>query len=199
MSDVSPLGQLGWIVARDVNRTVGGGYAAMELLRRTFVARGWMTGATHGVIVAVSRLTPGTNVLAYCTAAGWRLRGWRGSAVALAAASVPSSIIIFLMTAALVRVATYRAVQAALAVGMLVACVLLFSAAWSLLEPYLRGRARVRVVAMLAGALFLYFAGLTPVRILLIASAVGLVMRPMHEPSQDDGRARTQATAGTPQ
>jgi len=199
MSPVTPLGQLGWIVARDVNRTVGGGYAAMELLRRTFVARGWMTGATHGVIVAVSRLTPGTNVLAYCTAAGWRLRGWRGSAVALAAASVPSSIIIFLMSAALVRVAAYRAVQAALAVGMLVACVLVFTAAWSLLEPYLRGRARVRVVAMLAFALALYFAGLTPVRVLLIAAAVGLFIPPMQGAPPDDGRAAKQTTAGTQQ
>jgi chromate transporter len=196
---VTPLGQLGWIVARDVNRTVGGGYAAMELMRRTFVARGWMTGATNGVIVAVSRLTPGTNVLAYCTAAGWRLRGWRGSAVALAAASIPSSIIIFLMSAALMRVATYRAVQAGLAVGMLAACVLLFAAAWSLLKPYLRSRARVRVVAMLAGALALYFVGLTPVRVLLIASAVGLFIRPMHEPSREDQQATTHTTAGIPQ
>ena len=199
MSAVSPLGQLGWIVARDVNRTVGGGYAAMELLRRTFVARGWMTGATHGVIVAVSRLTPGTNVLAYCTAAGWRLRGWRGSAVALAAASIPSSIIIFLMSAVLMRVAAYRAVQAGLAVGMLVACVLLFAAAWSLLEPYIKGRARIRVLAMLACALALYFAGLTPVRILLIAAAVGLFIRPMQEPSPDERQAKTHTTARTSQ
>jgi chromate transporter len=178
MSRVSPLGQLAWVVARDVNRTVGGGYAVMELLRRSFGRRGWMRDSTHGVIVAVSRLTPGTNMLAYCTAAGWRLRGWRGALVALAAASVPSSIIIFVMTAALVRLVAYRAVQAGLAVGMLVACVLVFSAAWSLMKPYLRRGNRMRVIAMLALGLALSIAGMTPVRILLLAGAVGLLMRP---------------------
>ena len=189
MSTVSSLGQLAWIVARDVNRTVGGGYAVMELLRRSFAARGWMTATTHGVIVAVSRLTPGTNMLAYCAAAGWRLRGWRGGLIALAAASVPSSIIIFAMSAALVRLIGYRAVQAALAVGMLVACVLVFSAAWTLLAPYLRGRMRVRVVAMLAFALALYAAGMTPVRILLVAAVAGLLVKSSDQVSPDDAGA----------
>src|SRR4051812_47757529 len=114
---MAPLRQIAWVVARDVNRTVGGGIAAMELLRRTFAARGWMDLPTHSLVVAVSRLTPGTNILAYCTAAGWRLRGWRGSATGLAAASVPSSLIIFALSAALSRLVRYRLVQGALAVG----------------------------------------------------------------------------------
>jgi chromate transporter len=199
MSSVSPLGLLAWFVARDVNRTVGGGYAAMELLRRTFMARGWMSGATHGVIVAVSRLTPGTNILAYCAAAGWRLRGWRGSLIALTAASVPSSIIICAMSAALVRVVRYRAVQAGLAVGMLVACVLVFSAAWSLLAPYLRGGRRVRVVIMLAFAIALYAAGLTPVRVLLVSAAIGLLVRPSDESRHDIERSGRHSIASARQ
>ena len=199
MSRVSPLGQLAWLVARDVNRTIGGGYAAMELLRRTFGRRGWMSGSTHGVIVAVSRLTPGTNILAYCTAAGWRLRGWRGALVALAAASVPSSLIIFGMSAALVRLVAYRAVQAGLAVGMLVACVLVFSAAWSLLAPYLRRGNRVRVIAMLAFGLVLYMAGVTPVRILLLAAGIGLLMRPSDVSPGADGASAPRDVVGTSQ
>jgi chromate transporter len=178
---VASLRQIGWLVARDVNRTVGGGIAAMELLRRTFGARGWMSASTHALIVAVSRLTPGTNILAYCTAAGWRLRGWRGSVVGLAAASVPSSVIIFALSAALVRVVRYRAVQAGLAVGMMVACALVFSAAWYLLAPYLRGHARWRAVVMIAAALALFAAGVTPVRILLLAAVTGFVLPPHNE------------------
>lgn len=197
MSRVSPLGQLAWVVARDVNRTVGGGYAVMELLRRSFGRRGWMGDSTHGVIVAVSRLTPGTNMLAYCTAAGWRLRGWRGALVALAAASVPSSVIIFAMSAALVRLVAYRAVQAGLAVGMLVACVLVFSAAWSLLKPYLRRGNRMRVIALLALGLALYLAGMTPVRILLLAAAVSLLMRPSAVSPGADDATTTRGVVGT--
>ena len=78
--------QLAWIIARDVNRTVGGGMASMELLRRSFETRKWVDASTHGLFVAVSRLTPGTNILAYCAAAGWRLQGWQGTLAELAAA-----------------------------------------------------------------------------------------------------------------
>ena len=167
----------------------------MELMRRSFGARGWMSGATHALIIAVSRLTPGTNVLAYCTAIGWRLRGWRGAAVALAAASVPSSIIIFALSAALVRLVRYPAVQAGLALGMLVACALVFSAAWHLLLPYLRGHARLRVLATIAAALALFASGMTPVRILLLAAAAGFVL-PVAEPRVED--AGDTAMSGRP-
>jgi chromate transporter len=176
---VASLRQLAWIVARDVNRTVGGGIAAMELLRRTFMARGWLDESTNALLVAVSRLTPGTNILAYCAAAGWRMRGWRGSAAALAAASLPSSLIIFALIATLVRVVHYRSVQAALAVGMLVACWLIFAAAWHLLKPYLRGGARTRALVMIGAALALYTAGVTPVRILLLSAVAGFVLQPV--------------------
>ena len=170
------LRQLAWAVARDVNRTVGGGNAAMELLRRTFVARRWLDDPTHALVVGVSRLTPGTNILAYCTAIGWRMRGWRGSVATLGAASVPSSILILALSAALAHVVQYRAVQAALAVGLIIACVLVFSSAWTLIRPYVRGAMRVRALVVGGVALALYIAGVTPVRILLLSAAAGFVL-----------------------
>jgi chromate transporter len=178
---MASLREIGWVVARDINRTVGGGNAAIELMRRTFAARGWIDAPGHALIVAVSRLTPGTNVLAYCTAAGWRLRGCRGSVAALVAASAPSSIIIFVLSAAVVRLVRYRAVQAALAIGMLIACVLVLASAWALLRPYVLGHRKVRVALFVAAALALYFAGLTPVRILLLAAAAGFAIGPGRE------------------
>ena len=170
------LRQLSWVVARDVNRTVGGGNAAMELLRRTFTAHGWFDDAAHGVIVAVSRLTPGTNILAYCTAAGWRMRGWRGSAVSLAAASVPSSIVILALIAVVTRALQYRIVQGMMAIGLLVACVLVFSSSWALLRPYVLGPRRWRALILSGAALALLFAGLTPVRILLLGALSGFLL-----------------------
>ena len=80
--------------SQDANRTLGGGMASMELMRRTFAQRGWIDDSEHALLVAVSRFTPGTNVLAYC--AGARLVAGardRRRAVALAAASVPGSLI----------------------------------------------------------------------------------------------------------
>jgi chromate transporter len=168
--------QLAWIIARDVNRTVGGGMASMELLRRSFEARKWVDASTHGLFVAVSRLTPGTNILAYCAAAGWRLRGWSGTLAALAAASIPGSLIIFVLAATLVRLDRFPIIRLALSIGMLVAGALVLSSAWSLFKPYLRsGRWRlVLVISALAGGL--YLASWTPVRILLVCALAGALL-----------------------
>src|SRR5262245_32476101 len=87
------LQTLGWLVFYDVNRTLGG-LASMELLRRSLGSRGWLTDEGHALFVAISRLTPGTNILAYCVALGWQLAEWPGALAALAAASVPSAVLI---------------------------------------------------------------------------------------------------------
>jgi chromate transporter len=81
---------------------------------------------THGLFVAVSRLTPGTNILAYCAAAGWRLKGWPGSLAALGAASIPGALIVFALAATLVRLDRYPVIRIALSVGMLVAAALVW-------------------------------------------------------------------------
>jgi chromate transporter len=171
--------ELGWAVARDVNRTVGGGYASMELLRRTFVRKGWLDDPGNALIVAVSRLTPGTNILAFCVALGWRLRGAGGAVTTLIAGSLPASIVVAMLTATVARVDRYRGVQVALAVGSAIAVILVFAAAWNLLRPYIRrtDKARASVIVMTTAGLLLL--DVTPVRTLLVAAAVGmLVLRP---------------------
>jgi chromate transporter len=170
------LRQLTWVIARDVNRTVGGGMASMELMRRSFEVRRWVDASTHGLFVAVSRLTPGTNLLAYCAAVGWHLQGWRGMLAAVAAASIPGSLVVFVVTATLVRLDRYPVVRVALSVGMLIAAALVFSSAWNLLKPYLRTRTWPRTVLVVAVVMSLYLAGLTPVRVLLVAAMVGAAL-----------------------
>jgi chromate transporter len=168
-------------VALDVNRTVGGGHASIELLRRTFTSRGWLDASSHGLLVAVSRLTPGTNILAYCATLGWRFHRAPGAIAALAAASVPAAAIVFALTVMLVRVDRHPVVQVALALGILVASVLVLVSAWSLLRPYVRPALQRRVIVLLAIAGALIALGATPVRTLLVAAAAGFFM-PGREP-----------------
>jgi chromate transporter len=175
------LRKLAWLVGRDVNRTVGGGLASMELLRRTFTARGWLDPAGYALLVAVSRLTPGTTLLAYCVALGWRLRRWEGAVVALAAASIPSSLVIFVLTATVARVDRYAAVQALLALGILVGAVLVLWTAWQLIRPYLAGPTRLGALIVSAVATGLVLMDVTPVRTLLVAAVVGCLM-PLRSP-----------------
>ena len=172
------LPQLARSVAFDVNRTVGGGNASMELLRRTFTARGWLDDAAHGLFVAVSRLTPGTNILAYCVTLGWQHHRGPGAIAALAAASVPASLIVFLLTSALVQIDRYRAVQAVLAAGILVASVLVLASAWYLVRPHLVAGTwrRVLIVTAIAGVTIAM--GATPVRTLFAAAVAGILLPP---------------------
>lgn len=186
--------QLAWIVTRDVNRTVGGGMAAMELLRRSFEARQWVDAPTHALFVAVSRLTPGTNILAYCAAVGWRLQRGPGTLAALAAASIPGALIVTSLAAMLVRLDRYPVVRIALSLGMLVAATLVFSSAWHLLKPYLRSTRWVLAVLIVALAMGLYLLGWTPVRVLLVCAVVGALL-PARTPA---ARAATGSDRSSP-
>jgi chromate transporter len=145
----------------------------MELLRRTCIANGSLDEEGNAGLVAVSRLTPGTNILAYCAALGWSLHRWPGAAAAIVAASLPASLVIGILTLVLVRVHEHALVRMLLAIGILVATYLVLSSAWFLLRPYVRRGAlrQASIVAMVGGAMLL--ADVTPVRILLLSAVLG--------------------------
>jgi chromate transporter len=168
---------LAWVVCRDVNGTFGGGNAAMELLRRSGARRGWLDAGGHALLVAVSRLTPGTNILAYCVALGWQVHGASGSVAALAAASVPSALLVWALSLTLVRLDRLRSVQALLAAGTVIAVWLVFVAAWQLLRPYATGPRRTLAVAVVGMSAALIVFDVTPVRILLVSAAIGASWR----------------------
>ena len=163
-------------IAFDANRTVGGGLVSIELLRRRFTARGWIDAAMHALFIAVSRFTPGTVVLAYCVSLGWRFHRWPGAVLALAVASIPASLIVFTLTVTLARIDQYAGVRALLAVGILVAGVLVLSSAWYLIRPYLDRRSRRRAAVVAIVAMALVFLGATPVRVLLAAAIVSCLL-----------------------
>ena len=169
------LREIAWLVFYDVNRTLGG-LASMELLRRSLGARGWLTDEGHGLLVAISRVTPGTNILAYCVALGWQLAHWRGALVSLIAASVPASILIALLSATLARVDQYPLVRAVIAIALIVATLLVLSAAWNLLRPYMKSTNAVRTSIIAALVVGLTLMQVTPIRVLLVAAVVGVMM-----------------------
>lgn len=173
------LGALGWLMARDGNLTFGGGTATIEALRRALVRRGWLTNETHALLYGVSRLTPGTNLLAYCAAAGWTVRGGRGAMVALVGASLPAAAIATLVTITFERLAASPLATRILTIGTGVALIFLFASAWHLARPYLARRAWPRTIPIVVVTLALFAAGIEPVYILLIGAGVGaLLVRP---------------------
>ena len=148
----------------------------MELLRRTFLANGSIDETGNAGLVAVSRLTPGTNLLAYCAALGWALHRWAGALAAVVAASLPASLVVCVLAGTLVRVQDYPIVRMLLAIGVLVATGLVLASAGSLLRPYVRRHALRRSAVIVSVAAAMLVADVTPVRILLLSAALGAIV-----------------------
>src|SRR5262245_34263123 len=71
-----------------------GGIATMTWLRDGLIATGSVTAGEFDRAFAVSRLTPGTNLLAFHTAIGYYVGRWRGALSCLTVATVlPSALI----------------------------------------------------------------------------------------------------------
>ena len=172
----APLRQLTWIFTRDVTFTFGGGNASMELLRRSLQSRGWIDAPTHALLMAVSRLTPGTSILAYCAAGGWLLNGWRGTLAAVAGGSLPGSLIIFCLAATLGTLDRFAIVRGLLSIGMLAAAWLVLASAWVLLKPYSTPARWRRALVIVVIAAALYLIGWTPVRVLLVSAITGALL-----------------------
>ena len=141
--------------------------ASIELLRRALEREGWLDDEEHGMFFAVSRFTPGTNVLAYLAALG---------------GSVPGSVVVTTLTAVAATVDRWPVVRAVLAVATLVAAVFVLVNAWSLVRPYLRGARLPWTLTTIALAGVLAFVGATPVRVLLTLAIWG-ALTPARKPA----------------
>jgi chromate transporter len=94
------LAQIGIIFARYANLTLGGGSATAATMHRELVEkRRWLTDEQFTLCFALGRITPGTNLLAFCTGFGWMLRGASGAIVALLASSIPCAVLVAVLTA----------------------------------------------------------------------------------------------------
>jgi chromate transporter len=77
---------IGDVFLRYGNLTLGGGSATIAVLKRQLMdRRRWIDADRFTLCFALARLTPGTNLLAFCAGIGWLLRGLSGALAALLA------------------------------------------------------------------------------------------------------------------
>ncbi len=94
------LGKIASVFGRYANFTLGGGSATVAVIHRELLdKRQWVSPDNFTLCFALARLTPGTNLLAFCTGIGWLLRGFFGAVLALLAVSVPCSLLVVAATA----------------------------------------------------------------------------------------------------
>src|SRR5574340_324570 len=155
------------VYLRIANATFGGGDPTMAALHNELVhVRNWLRSEDSGLVFGLARLTPGTNMLAYCAGTAWRIAGWPAAALAVLAATLPSAVLVTLLTAGYEGWKNNPRAMAAIG-GMLTAAVGMMAAgAWQLLRPNLARGTRLRALVIASGALALSYLGVTPVQVL---------------------------------
>jgi chromate transporter len=94
----------------------GGGAATLFLMRREFVQRHrWITGDQYNEAFALSKLTPGTNIIAQSIVMGKMMAGASGVVASLAGLLAPAIVITTLLAAFITIVQGNRVAGAALA------------------------------------------------------------------------------------
>ena len=178
------LAEIASVFGRYANTTFGGGSATIAVLKEQVVEkRSWLREPEFELNYALSRLTPGTNLLAFCTAAGWTRRRWLGAFVALLASSLPCSLLVVLVTLFYGELQGSTWFQAALTGALAAAVAIMGATAWVFAEPHVKAapwKAAIVVPGTVGLALGLE---LTPVKILLLAALVG-VLWPVSKPKE---------------
>ena len=170
------LWELAKLFCRVGSLTFGGGSPTTVALQFELVERrAWLDQNAFAVCYAFSRLTPGTNLLAFCTAAGWSIRRWPGALVALLAASLPCSAIAVLFTFLYGSFGQNPIVAIAIR-GMLASAVgILLASSWELVRPYVGTTGWLRTAALFAGSVILSVRfRMSPIPVLFFSALVGL-------------------------
>jgi chromate transporter len=167
--------ELAAVFLRIGNTTVGGGEPTVAAFQRELGRRGWLSPEQFGIAYALARLTPGTNMLAFCAAAGWYVLGFAGSVIGVVAVTIPSSVLVVWLTGVCEmgnRIPWLRAaVNATIAagIGTMLAAVLL------LVRGQVSKTNWLRPAIIVAGAFGLRQLGLSPLLTLGIAALSGLL------------------------
>jgi len=167
-------GAIAWVFARFGNTVFGGGTATIAILEQEIVERQhWLDRRETQLAFAVSRLTPGTNLLAFCAGVGWLMRRSVGAVVALVSGSAPCSMLAAALTAFYASWTQHELAQLALRGALASAVAIMVCSSWTIVRPLLRSPYRGRVVLLFVGAFALAMWGVSPLRVLALSAVVG--------------------------
>jgi chromate transporter len=173
------LRQLILLHLRIGNLTFGGGDPSLAALHSEMVAtKRWITPEKYSVVFALARITPGTNLLAFCAGISWQLLGWPGAVAAVLAMTVPAAIVVVLLTQSYAALQANDMAMAALGGVVAAAVGMMPAAAWQLARPYLYGARWLHSLIIVGGAVTLSLGlGVSPIQVLGIAAVLGFVWR----------------------
>lgn len=169
------LRQLAAVFFRIGNTTLGGGDPTIAVLEREFDRRRWITPEQFTLAFGLSRVTPFTNLLAFCAGTAWFMLGMMGAIVAVLVVTIPSAALVIWLTHICELGGANRWAQAAIGGTVAAAVGTTLAAALRMVQPQF-GKSSwpwASVVVIAAFVLSWTFA-LSPVQILALAAVAGL-------------------------
>ena len=177
------LHELFWAFVQIALFSVGGGYAAMPLIRSQVVeAHGWMTMGEFADLLTIAEMTPGPIQLNAATFAGMRVAGLPGALCATAGVVAPSVVLVSLLAWAYRRYSSLSVVQGVLGFLRPAVVALIASAGLDVLRLVLLeadGAGQARFDALGAGLFALALYGLrrrrlSPMAVIALCGAAAL-------------------------
>lgn len=156
--------------------TFGGGYAMLPMLERELVTkRSYVTMDEIMDYFAVGQCTPGIIAVNTATFIGFKRKGVLGGIFATLGVITPSLIIITLLASVLQIIAGNEIVSHAFAGISVAVCALIIQAVLKLIKSGIRD-VFTGIVAAVSFVLA-YFAGLSPIIIVILAAVCGVVFK----------------------
>ena len=153
--------------------TIGGGYAMLPLIQREVVDRGWLSKEDFIDLFSVAQSLPGIFAVNISSFVGYKVKKRMGSVVCALGTILPSFVIILLIATFFTQVQDnewvekiFKGLRPAVVALIAVPCI---TTARSIKLNY------VSMLIPIAAALLIWIGGVSPVWIILIAIAGGLV------------------------
>ncbi len=163
-------------------QSFGGGSSTLFLIHQACIRRGWVEEEEFVRTWALVQIAPGINLVKLTALVGRKLRGWPGLLAATAGLLLPSALVTVLMTAGYAVIRSQPAVQAVMR-GVMPATIGLSLAMGAqmgiplLSKAHKEGAPRLGAnLVILVGAALLMAANLSPVAVLLLGGAAGLLL-----------------------
>ena len=168
------LRDVAWLFFRVGNTTFGGGNPTIAVLQREFYRRNWLTPEQFGIAFALGRVTPGTNLLAFCAAAGYYILGLTGAIAAVLAVTIPSSILVIWLTKVCDEGARHPLAQSIIGATIAAAVGSMIGAAVLLVRSEFSKSNWLKPLVVATGAFVLaYVFALSPLAVIGVAALVG--------------------------
>ena len=153
--------------------TFGGGYAMIPIIQAEVITRkGWIKEQEFLDLLTLAQSAPGPISLNTAVFVGYKLYGYRGALTALAGVVLPSFLIILTVAIFFAQIRHNQIVDAAFKGIRPIVVALMFAPALG----FARSISGVATAVAAAVALMIWYAGITPILLLLAGAIIGLLL-----------------------